>query len=198
MFIMKKSLLTKHDENLVLSKTILINKLSTSGLNTFLSHKITNEAINFFLISEKFINFLMKDGKKAKAYYIFYLTLNILKNKITHVSSTNLNKNISILSLLLIALNNVKPYLDIRKVRVAGTTYQVPTIVSKKKQYTLAIRWIIQSAKKRKKVSAINFSECLAQEIFDAYNKQGYARLKRDELHKIAEINRAYLRYRWW
>ena len=151
----------------------------------------------FFLFSEKFINFLMKNGKKSKAYSIFYYTLNILKMKLDNDSSAK-DKKISILYIIIGALNNIKPYLEVRKVRVAGTTYQVPTTISNKKQQTLAIRWIIQSAKKRRKLSKSNFSECLAQEIFDAYNKQGQARIKRDELHKIAESNRAYLRYRWW
>jgi len=143
---------------------------------------------------EKFINFLMIHGKKMKAYTIFYESLNLIKK-------TSIIKNsisFSALNIVFQAVENVKPNLEVRKVRIAGMTYQVPSLLSQKRQETLAIRWIIESAKKRKMQSKLSFSECLSQEIIDAYKKQGQACQKRDELHKIAEANRAYIRYRWW
>lgn len=166
---------------------------------------IKKSNLNFSLFSEKFINLLMIDGKKLKASKLFFYMLLLIKKRIEKNSekkSTNLIQkesfNISVLHVLAQAVENVTPSLEVRKVRVAGTTYLVPAILSKKRQETLAIRWIIESAKKRKKNLKFNFSECLADEIYEASKKQGNARQKRDELHRLAEANRAYIRYRWW
>ena len=166
---------------------------------------IKKSNLNFSLFSEKFINLLMIDGKKLKASKLFFDMLLLIKKRIEKNSekkSTNLVQktsfNISVLHVLAQAVENVTPSLEVRKVRVAGTTYLVPAILSKKRQETLAIRWIIESAKKRKKNLKFNFSECLADEIYEASKKQGNARQKRDELHRLAEANRAYIRYRWW
>lgn len=96
------------------------------------------------------------------------------------------------------AIENVKPSFEVRKVRVRGTTYLVPAILRKKRQETLAIKWLIDSARIRKGKSSISFAESLSHELLDALKKQGQARQKRDELHKLAQMNRAYTRYRWW
>ena len=96
------------------------------------------------------------------------------------------------------AIENVKPTLELRRVRKGGTTYQVPAIVNQKRQERLAIKWIIESAEKRKKKNKNSFSDCLVSEILEAFNKTGQPRQRRDEQLKIAEFNRAYTRYRWW
>jgi small subunit ribosomal protein S7 len=96
------------------------------------------------------------------------------------------------------AVENVKPTLELRRVRKGGTTYQVPAIVNQKRQERLAIKWIIESAEKRKKKNKNSFSDCLVSEILEAFNKTGQPRQRRDEQLKIAEFNRAYTRYRWW
>ncbi len=96
------------------------------------------------------------------------------------------------------AVENVKPTLELRRVRKGGTTYQVPAIVNQKRQERLAIKWIIESAEKRKKKNKTSFSDCLVSEILEAFNKTGQPRQRRDEQLKIAEFNRAYTRYRWW
>lgn len=96
------------------------------------------------------------------------------------------------------AVENVKPTLELRRVRKGGTTYQVPAIVNRKRQERLAIKWIVESAEKRKRKSKKSFSDCLVREIMEAFNKTGQPRQKRDEQLKIAEYNRAYTRYRWW
>ena len=96
------------------------------------------------------------------------------------------------------AIENVKPPLELRRVRKGGTTYQVPAIVSQKRQERLAIKWIIESAYKRKSKKGNTFSESLVTDILEAFNKTGRVRQKRDEILKIAEYNRAYTRYRWW
>ena len=106
--------------------------------------------------------------------------------------------NFELFGFLSQALENVTPSLEVRKVRVRGSTYLVPAVLNKKKQETLALKWLIESAKKRQKNSKFNFSICLAEEIYDASRKLGHARQKRDELHRLAQMNRAYIRYRWW
>jgi small subunit ribosomal protein S7 len=157
-----------------------------------------------FFFCDKFINLLMYNGKKVKASKIFFLMLQTFGKKITIELKKKTNKeNISpqqihVIHSIMTAVDNIKPTLEVKKVRVAGSTYLVPAIVSKKKQQTLAMRWIIEAARKRKKNSTLSFSYCLAEEIFDAYKQQGIARQKRDELHRVAEANRAYVRYRWW
>lgn len=146
-----------------------------------------------FIFSEKFINFLIIDGKKVKAYKLFSLTLEYLQQK-----TRKHTQNVTAPEIIDQAIRNCMPSLEVRKVRVAGTTYLVPAMIPKKKQETLAIRWIIEAAKKKKKTSKLGFAQCLAEEIYDAFSKQGFARTKRNELHRLAEANRAYIRYRWW
>jgi ribosomal protein S7 len=190
----------------------------------------------------KFINILMIDGKKSKAFTVLWNALvyaksilqqqsAVIKNveysikspfSLERIKTKNLvntktkqntislskNKSTQLTNLLLdssepsgllyTAIENVTPSLEVRNVRIGGRTYQVPAIIPKSRQQTIAFRWIIDSAKKRKKKNKNSFAECLAFELVDAYKKQGYAFQKRDELHKIAEANRAYIRYRWW
>lgn len=148
----------------------------------------------YSVFSEKFINLLMLDGKKLKAYQIYFKTLELLKEKLNLLQVNNH----STLKIVSQAIENCMPSLEVRKVRVAGSTYLVPAMISKKKQESLAMRWMIEAARKKKKMTKFTFSQCLADEIFDAFSKQGYARQKRDELHRLAETNRAYIRYRWW
>lgn len=159
-------------------------------------------------LSKKFINHLTINGKKLKASSIFYKMLNNIKKKIAHYGTVKkvifqqknikYNENNKINKIFYKAINNIKPSLDVRKVRIAGTTYNVPAILSKKKQENLAIKWLLLSAKNKKKKYKNDLSDCLAHEILDAYKHQGQSLLKRDELHKTAETNRAYIRYRWW
>ena len=176
------------------------NKIS-SNLN---SSNLKKKQFNFFLFTDKFINLLMRDGKKTKAAKLFFDMLIFLKKRIEKDTDKKLSlvkhftHDISVLHLLSQAVENVTPSLEVRKVRVSGTTYLVPAILRKKRQQTTAIRWIIDSARKKQNNSNLCFSECLADEFFDAYKKQGQARQKRDELHRLAEANRAYIRYRWW
>lgn len=102
-------------------------------------------------------------------------------------------------SLFLKSIENVKPIFEVKKVRVAGNTLLVPALVAFHRQENKALRWIIEGAKERKaKNSKLLFEECLAIEIIEASEHQGYAKQKRDELHKIAEANRAFSHYKWW
>ena len=159
---------------------------------------LDTNTLNSFIFSEKFINLLMIDGKKIKAYNLFFKMLEILKEKTGKQKKNELSSSSSPPIIVEHAILNCMPSLEVRKVRIAGTTYLVPAMIPKKKQEALAMRWIIEAAKKKKKTSKLNFAQCLAEEIIDAFLKQGYARTKRNEFHRLAEANRAYIRYRWW
>jgi small subunit ribosomal protein S7 len=159
---------------------------------------LDTNTLNSFIFSEKFINLLMIDGKKIKAYNLFFKMLEILKEKTGKQKKNELSSSSSPPIIVEHAILNCMPSLEVRKVRVAGTTYLVPAMIPKKKQEALAMRWIIEAAKKKKKTSKLNFAQCLAEEIIYAFLKQGYARTKRNEFHRLAEVNRAYIRYRWW
>ena len=97
-----------------------------------------------------------------------------------------------------IAVENVKPTLECRKCRIAGTSRLIPSIVAEERGRTLAVRWIVEAARERKRKNKIPLFQCLSQELLDAYEKQGRPRQRRDQYHKLAEGNRGYLRYRWW
>ena len=101
-------------------------------------------------------------------------------------------------NLLNLAINNVKPNVFTKNVKVSGKLYVVPYSIVKKKQNALAIRWIIEFAKKRKKNSNKKFYECLGLELLDALNKHGKVFQKRNIVHKLAEANLAYMRFKWW
>jgi len=155
----------------------------------------------FNLFVTKFTHLIMKHGKKTQATKLVWNMLLILKQKIKRdleKKNQKVNSSTLLVKLIYQALENITPNLEVRKVRVAGSTYLVPAALSKKKQENLAYKWLIESAKKRQKNSNGNFSECLADEFLDASKKIGNARQKRDELHRLAQQNRAYIRYRWW
>ena len=104
----------------------------------------------------------------------------------------------SVLSHLARAISNVEPSLEVRKKKIAGITRQIPCTVPKARGERLAIRWIITSARERVRRRGKGLSSCLAEELIDAYYKRGEPRQRRDSLHKAAESNRSFLRYRWW
>ena len=121
------------------------------------------------------------------------------KNENEKIKLLNPSLNQGVQSIFCQSIENVKPIFEVKRIRIAGSTQQIPSLVPFQRQESLAIRWIIQAAKDRKKKSdKIHFEECLALEIIEVFKKQGSARHKRDELHKIAEANRAYSHYRWW
>lgn len=128
---------------------------------------------------EKLINLFMISGKKAKSRAILYKVLLTLPVSVTS------------------AVENVKPILEVRKVRIGGKTYEVPALLKAQRQETMAIRWIVQSAiQERKRHNTI--ARCLITEIVNASQRKGHARKKREDLHRKAEDNRAFLHYRWW
>ena len=121
----------------------------------------------------------------------------ILPGKQHHFGKSN-TPSPSLINCLEQALINVEPSLEVRKKKIAGITRQIPSTLSKSRGQGLAIRWIVESARGRRRKEGKRFSECLAEELVSAYHKKGEPRQKRDALHKLAESNRSFLRYRWW
>lgn len=137
------------------------------------------------MVVAKFLNRLMFDGKKSTAEQIFYDALEILKSK-------NLGKDP--LDIFKRALDNIKPFVEVRSRRVGGATYQVPMEVRSERRQALAIRWMINYASERKGRS---MEEKLAEEMADAFSGTGGAIRKKEDVHKMAEANKAFAHYRW-
>ena len=135
-------------------------------------------------VVSKFINSIMYDGKRSTAEKILYDALDKIKSK----------NNEDPLKIFNTAISNVKPNLECRSRRVGGATYQVPVEVKSKRAQALAIRWLVDSARKRKDK---HMSDKIFNELFDAYEKKGAAVKKREDVHKMAESNKAFAHFRW-
>ena len=133
----------------------------------------------------KLINQVMVDGKRAIAQHIVYSAFDIIKEKTGGDALDVFNT----------AVENVKPVLETKGRRVGGATYQVPMEIRPERRQTLAIRWIVMFARKRN--SERNMDEKLAGELMDAYNQTGASIKKRDEVHRMAEANKAFAHYKW-
>jgi len=132
----------------------------------------------------KFINNLMYKGKKSLAERIFYASMEILGER------TRKNP----IEVFELALRNATPILEVKPRRVGGSTYQVPVEIKGERRQALAIRWLLQSARKR---SGKSMAEKLAGELLDASNNVGTTIKKREDTHRMAEANRAFAHYRW-
>jgi small subunit ribosomal protein S7 len=132
----------------------------------------------------KFINIVMKNGKKSVAESIVYGALDRIAQK----------KKGEALDIFGKALDNVRPIVEVKSRRVGGSTYQVPVEVRPARRTTLAMRWLTDSARKRGEKS---MGHRLAGEIMDAYERKGTAIKKRDDVHRMAEANKAFSHFRW-
>ena len=132
----------------------------------------------------RFITALMVDGKKSLAQRIMYSAFDLIQEKTKEEPISVFKK----------ALGNVKPKLEVRPRRVGGATYQVPVEVVPKRSIALAIRWMLQSSRARK---GKPMTERLVEEILEASRNEGPSVKKREEMHKMAESNRAFAHYRW-
>jgi small subunit ribosomal protein S7 len=137
------------------------------------------------LVLSKFINQVMYDGKKTTAQRIVYGSLEILAKRV---------KDRDPLEVFLGAIDNVKPHLEVRSKRVGGATYQVPMEVGRKRQQTLAIRTIVQNCRGKRGKPMANR---LADEILDAWNRQGASIQWRENTHKMAEANKLFAHFAW-
>ena len=135
-------------------------------------------------VISKFINSIMYDGKRSTAERILYTALEKIKE----------TKKEDPLKVFNTAISNVRPNIEVRSRRVGGATYQVPVEVKNKRAQALAIRWLIDSARKRKDK---NMSDKIFNELYDAYEKKGAAVKKKEDVHKMAESNKAFAHFRW-
>jgi len=132
----------------------------------------------------KFINQIMLDGKKGTAQSIVYEAFDIIKEKLGLEPIAVFNQ----------ALNNVMPVLEVKARRVGGSTYQVPLEIRPDRRQTLGIRWLVMYAKKRNEKL---MNQRVAGELMDAYNNTGNSVKKREDVHKMAEANKAFAHYRY-
>ena len=135
----------------------------------------------------KFINMIMKDGKKSTAEKIVYDALDTLISKLGETEE----KAPEIFSDL---LNNLKPVVEVKSRRVGGATYQIPVEVRHERREALAMRWLIEAARGR---SEKNMKSKLANELLDASNNKGNAMKKKEDTHRMAEANKAFSHFRW-
>ncbi len=136
------------------------------------------------LVLAKFINTIMKDGKKSIAEKVVYVALD-------EIAAKKGNDGMEILDT---ALDNVRPSVEVKSRRVGGATYQVPVEVRASRQNALAMRWLVEAARKRgEKSMALK----LAGELMDAAEKRGSAVKKREDTHKMADANKAFAHFRW-
>lgn len=133
----------------------------------------------------KFVNCLMYDGKKGVALRSFYEAMETVEKKITDVEP---------LEVFVQAIDNLKPYIEVRSKRVGGATYQVPTPVKPRRQNTLAIRWMLAAVRGRK---GRPVAQSLAEEIMAAFKKEGTAMTTRENVHRMAEANKAFAHFAW-
>ena len=131
----------------------------------------------------KFINSVMHDGKKSTAQRVVYDAFDIISSRMKDKEPAEVFTQ---------AINNVKPLIQVRSKRVGGATYQVPMEVSRKRAQMLAIRWVLESARGKK---GRTISRALADELIAAYNGEGGAMTTRENVHKMAEANKAYAHY---
>ncbi|MFZ8953288.1 MAG: 30S ribosomal protein S7 [Gammaproteobacteria bacterium] len=139
------------------------------------------------ILLSKFINMTMMSGKKSVAEKIIYGAIDIISNR-------SGKDDQEAISLLTTALDNVKPSVEVKSRRVGGATYQVPVEVRSVRRETLAMRWVIDSARKRNEKT---MAQRVAGELMDASENRGFAVKKREEVHKMAEANKAFAHFRW-
>ena len=137
------------------------------------------------MLAGKFVNSMMWSGKKSVALTVFYDALDEIAEKVKDAESIDVFTQ---------AVENVKPNIEVRSKRVGGASYQVPMQVNKNRQLSLAIRWILQSCREKK---GRPMHEKLAAELLAAYNREGAAMTKRENVHRMAEANKAFAHFAW-
>ena len=132
----------------------------------------------------KFVNQIMYDGKRGTAQEIVYGAFDIISQKTGKDAMEVFNQ----------ALDNVKPVLEVKARRVGGSTYQVPMEIRPERRQTLAIRWLVMCARKRGEKTMM---ERVAAELMDAFNNTGNSIKRKEDMHRMAEANKAFAHYRW-
>lgn len=137
------------------------------------------------LLVSKFVNCLMWDGKKSTALNVFYDAMDLIQKRIPQEEPVEV---------FLQAVENVKPHIEVRSKRVGGASYQVPMQVNKTRQQSLAIRWILMAIREKKGRAT---AQKLAEELMAAYKREGAAMQRRDNVHRMADANKAFAHFAW-
>lgn len=149
------------------------------------SESLAPDPVYSSILVSKFINCLMWDGKKATASRVFYQAMDTIKAKMSDVEPLEVFET---------AINNIKPNIEVRSKRVGGANYQVPMQVNKKRQQSLAIRWLLAAVRDKKgRSTAVKLSE----ELMAAYRREGTAMTTRDNVHRMADANKAFAHFAW-
>jgi small subunit ribosomal protein S7 len=146
---------------------------------------LTGDPHHGSLLASKFVNCMMWDGKKSNARRVFYGALDIIQEK---------QKDSPAIEVFTQAVENVKPNIEVRSKRVGGASYQVPMQVNRIRQQSLAIRWILGACREKK---GRPMHEKLAMELLQAYNREGAAYTKRENVHRMADANKAFAHFAW-
>ena len=146
--------------------------------------KLDPDPIYQSIVVTQVINKVLLGGKKGAARRIVYTAMDIVEKRTGADALATLKR----------AIDNVRPTLEVRSRHVGGSTYQVPVEVRPRRAQTLAVRWLVESARKRREKT---MAERLANEILDAANRTGNAAKRREDVHKMAESNKAFAHYRW-
>jgi small subunit ribosomal protein S7 len=147
--------------------------------------EVIPDPVHLDVVVAKFVNTIMRDGEKSLAQGILYKAIDDLKNRVAGEEPLNVMKK---------AIENVKPALEVRSRRVGGATYQVPVDVRPARRLALAMRWLVEYARERGEKT---MAERLAAEMADAFNNRGASIKKREDVHKMAEANKAFAHYMW-
>ena len=137
------------------------------------------------MLASKFMNCLMWDGKKTVAQRIFYDALDVIRERIPNEEP---------IDVFIQAIENVKPQIEVRSKRVGGAAYQVPMQVNKNRQQSLAIRWLLLAVREKKGRPT---HQKLADELLAAYKREGAAMTRRENVHRMAEANKAFAHFAW-
>ncbi len=137
------------------------------------------------MLASKFINNLMWDGKKSTAQRVFYDALEIVRKRVPDVEPIDVFTQ---------AIDNVKPQIEVRSRRVGGAAYQVPMQVSERRKQSLAIRWLLLACRDKK---GRPMSQTLADELSAAYKREGAAMTRRENVHRMADANKAFAHFAW-
>jgi small subunit ribosomal protein S7 len=154
---------------------------------TIRKREVIPEPIYGDRLLSKMVNRAMRNGKKTASQRTVYSALDLIKGKLNQDPIIVFRQ----------ALENVKPLMEVRSRRVGGAAYQIPVPVKGDRKESLAIRWVLQAASKRSGKEFHSFSEKLAAELIDAYNKVGGAIKKREDTHRMADANKAFAHFRW-
>lgn len=147
--------------------------------------QLVGDPVHGSILASKFINCLMWDGKKSIAQQVFYKALEEIGKKVQDVEPIDVFTQ---------AVDNIKPNIEVRSRRVGGASYQVPMQVSRIRQQSLAIRWLLLAVREKKGRPT---HQKLATELLAAYNREGVAMTRRENVHRMAEANKAFAHFAW-